>query len=164
MAKFIKGNLWEHIKDFSDGTVVVPCNSLIKVNGELVMGAGFAKQANTKLSHSYFNVSEVLGQRILEIGKSDKDNQLFYGFTYPVKFGEGTRAVSAFQSKYSWRDLSTLELIQKSTNVMSYKVGKYPSWKTFHMACPGIGLGGLSLGEAEPILEVLPNNVYIYYL
>ena len=167
MAKFIKGNLWNHVEKFNKKTsyIICPANNVIKSNGDLVMGAGFAKQVISFWDKN-FDVTNLPAHAGLSIAMNSQ-REGFYGFV-PVLGANSTRyGLDIFQSKNHWKNPSTIELITESTKIMALKMvncEKILPEHTWHMACPGIGLGGLSLEKVKPILEVLPNIVYIYYL
>lgn len=167
MAQIVKGNLWKNLENFDMKTsyVVCPANNVLKSNGDLVMGAGFAKQVVSFWAKN-FDVTNLSAHAGLSIAMNSQ-REGFYGFL-PVLGANSTRyGLDIFQSKNHWKNPSTLELITDSVEIMALKLKKCEEVipeHTWHMACPGIGLGGLSLREVEPILESLPDNIYIYYL
>ena len=69
--------------------------------------------------------------------------------------------VGAFQTKCDWRNTSPTDLIYESTKQLINASMCNPT-KEFHMNFPGINYGGLSVECVTPIIEELPDNVFVY--
>lgn len=130
-------------------------NSTINSKGKLVMGAGTAKVVRD----TYPGIDAELGKLIPHLSTFglciiDTGAEMGAEGELQPKFG-------AFQTKTLWWRESTLDLI-------SYSVEKLGNWannnKHFDIGLPfpGVGNGGLSRSQVLPLLEGLPNNVYIH--
>lgn len=146
MPKFKKQNIWDdfNVLDY----ICVTTNAIIKSNGNLVMGAGIAKQASFKEDQ----LKVIWGKQLQEKGLVNK----IYGLLAFNKY-------IAFQTKLDWKNPSTLEIIRYSTNKLKMLAEKYPD-KTFGLPYPGVNNGGLSKQIVRPLLLDLPENVTVYYL
>jgi hypothetical protein len=121
-------------------------NTTIKNNGELVMGRGNA----LAFAKAYPEAPRILANMLK---KNPKPVLLI-----PVQGGGG---IGAFQTKEHWRNPSTIEIVQASTDKLAYYANKSPEW-TFHLPFPAISNGGLTVEDILPIIEKLPNNVLVY--
>lgn len=126
--------------------VMFTANSVVKVNGELVMGAGNAKAC--KLAHP--TSPKLFG----ELNRTNPDKRV-----YILKCGLG--ALASFQTKLDWKNPAPEWLLDESITVLQQLAEKYPAW-TFHLPCPAINHGGMSADVVLPKLAVLPNNVLVY--
>lgn len=128
MLRTSTDDLWNSAAD----VITVTTNNVFNSNGELVMGGGCALEAKLR----YPNLPRLAGEII-----TTPD---FYGFVV-------IRNIGLLQTKYHYRNPSTLELIGKSLVVMN-------DWLTTNsgitLACayPGIGLGGLTKKQVEPVI------------
>lgn len=121
-------------------------NSTIRGNGCLVMGRGCARSVRD----IYPNIDKKLGQKIRHLSK------------FGVKFVKiGTQHIGAFQTKYHWQDGSPIELVEYSVRYLKFIADNRPD-HIFHLPCPAVSNGGKSVEEILPLLECLPDNVYIY--
>lgn len=136
-----KGDMWDVDGDYH----IVTANNVVGERGDLVMGAGAAKQMLIK----HPGIDTEFGTRINTIMKND-----FYGVLIVGNTG-------VFQSKYHWRDPSDIDLIEKSATILR-TVANTLLDKRFVMNFPGIGLGKLNRGEVEGVIEsILPSNVIV---
>jgi hypothetical protein len=147
----VQGNLWDELGKAD--LILVTTNGVLKADGELVMGAGVAKQAACKV----IGLPKVLGHQIKLhgrlLGSGTYSYLLLPGYCYQGSW------IGAFQSKFHWQDSSPLDLIKDSV----YALGQVaPRFTRIAMAFPGIGHGGLRKDQVLPILETLPDNVYVY--
>jgi len=144
--------------------VTFTANNVITKDGRLVMGAGAAKAC----LEAFPGVDKEIVKSMKFL--ADKRN---YGFiTTPTRLVNGlidyevTRFVGAFQTKRSYREPSTLEIIKNSVKILKKRAtpphGFDVSMWTYHMNFPGIGLGGLREEDVLPIIEELPDNVFVY--
>lgn len=146
------GNIWTVLEQnntaFGDSLkshILVTLNNCVKHNGELVMGAGSALSA----AQRFPNIPLMFGNKVKQLG-----------YRYGVVFDPGM-TVAGFQSKYHFRDKSTPELIQHSTKVLTEIANQYQD-REFHLCYPGIGFGGLKMDDVAPIIQSLPDNVFVW--
>lgn len=139
-----EGDVFESGCDY----IGITTNSILKKNGELVMGAGVALRAK----ELYPELPKVFGCKILSIGKVGD----FYGV---LKHG----VYFAFQTKRHYKDKSDIRDVYESINMLNGISTQYQD-KTFALPFPAINNGGLSRDKVLPYLEKLPNNVFVYEL
>ena len=145
--KYKTGNMFE-IASKSD-IVIATGNASIKKNGELVMGRGAALEMKTRCPWS----AKVFGGMIKEVPTP------YGGFPkYGVIMSSG---YGIYQVKYHFKDKADLHLIQFSAFVLEDRANNFPEYN-FHLNYPGIGYGGRTKEEVEPLLERLPDNVTIW--
>lgn len=142
-----KGDIFddEHYLDF----IGITTNSILNKKGELVMGAGIAKQAKQK----HPDLPKLFGDLIKE---KDVENK-FYGMLL------AKRKYVAFQTKLHWKDNSPLDVVQRSIIMLKKTANKYAD-KTFGIPFPAINNGGLTVEIVLPLLQEIPDNVIIYHL
>lgn len=117
-------------------------NSTITQDGKLVMGAGTAKIVRD----TFKGIDDRFGSNIDNL--SD-----FY-----IKLDYQTR-VFALQTKRHWKDESPIDLVKESIS----KLKDIAAFKaTFAIPYPAIGYGGLSESDIQPLIEQLPDNVFVY--
>lgn len=111
--------------------VCVTTNGIVKANGEAVMGAGIAKQAN-----QLFHVSWKLGKYIKEYG-----NRVFN----MGQFSNGSQSLTVitFPTKHHWKEDSDITLICKSCEELVALCDKFNITKCY-MTPPGCGCGNLN--------------------
>jgi hypothetical protein len=122
------------------------------------MGRGAAYEA----SKIFPSLPTELGLNLIKTNRAGKT----YGiFIFPCfEINHPTRHLiyaGAFQVKYHWKDPASLKLIQISTDQLNVVATAMP-FSRFAMNFPGIGNGGLNRSEVLPIIENLPDNVYVY--
>lgn len=150
MANYHKANLFDYLNEFD--LVLFSANSVVKANGELVMGAGIAKQFKLR----WPSLALDLGSQIVSLR--------FYGLVISnISFNE-TFKLGAFQSKYSFKDSSSIDLIKRSTEALQQYCSNSHPIQRIAMNMPGIGYGNLQFDEVKLITDELPNSVHIYYL
>lgn len=137
--------------------VIFTANSTLTKDGRLVMGAGAAKECRD----AFIGIDKEFGSRIKRI----RDLYKTYNFCYmeilfKSQYEKWTR-VGAFQTKCDWRNTSPTDLIYESTKQL-INTSKCNPTKEFHMNFPGINYGGLSVESVTPIIEELPDNVFVY--
>ena len=126
----------------------ITTNSIVKRNGELVMGAGNAKVASNKFKH----LPKFFGDRIVNDGLVGK----FYGI---IKCGK----YFAFQTKRHYKDKSDIRDVYESI-MMLKDIAERNVDKTFAIPFPAISNGGLKREDVEGYLTCLPDNVFVYIL
>lgn len=119
-------------------------NSVVKANGELVMGAGNAKAVRD----TYKGIAKSMGE-------------LIHMDLPTVKAGSGY--ISAFKVKHDWKDMADMALVERSLDTLLFHASLHKKM-TFHLPMPAVGLGGLPFDEVKDMLQVLPNNVKVYYV
>lgn len=139
-----KGNMWSIFE--TTNNFVITTNPIIKQNGEVVMGAGIAKQARDKffyLAHDFGLVLERDGYS--NVGYINKYN--------------GTN-IWWFMVKNHWGSNAQLDIIQDSTTELAY-IARH-SADRFDLNFPGIGNGKLQRDLVLPYLRPLPDNVHVW--
>lgn len=121
-------------------------NSIVKQNGELVMGKGSAKSARD----TYIGIDKMFGDKVVS---GQEFNVTF------VKWKE--QWIGAFQTKIDWRKLSPTYLVKDSIDKLKRIAEERPMW-TFHLPYPAVSCGGKSVEDVLPMLEHLPVNVIVY--
>lgn len=116
-------------------------------NGDLIMGKG---TASVMKLHAPW-IARAFGSMIT--------TPLYGLLVYRVN---NQTAYGAFQTKYSWRQNSTIELIRFSTLKLFEWLLAHPK-ATVALPLPGCKNGGLTPDEVWPIIELLPDNVKVYY-
>ena len=129
--------------------VCITTNSTLNKAGELIMGAGIAKDAKTL----YPDLPLLYGKQI----KEKKVVGGFYGcLLAKEKF-------IAFQTKLHWKESSPISVVEKSIFMLSRLATKYND-KVFGLPFPAINNGGLSPNDVYPLLIKLPDNVIVYHI
>jgi len=124
---------------------------------ELVMGKGTAKQAVDK----YPELSRRAGSYIHVNYKPHFIDVYEYGF-FALPVEESESYIGLFQTKYHWRESSSMLLIEYSAKCLASFASDNTSM-TFAMPVPGVGLGRLEVTPVLNILaKILPDNVYVY--
>ena len=130
--KEIKVSIWD--RQWDGYWRVIPINTVVKANGELVMGAGLAKQARDR----YENLDELWGS----FYASKPRSQL-------VLFG--AKLLIGFPTKVYWKSDSSLELIDNGLKeLLSIRFAEEK------IASPrlGCGFGGLNWEQdVKPLVE-----------
>jgi hypothetical protein len=126
--------------EFPERTVwLVTANSYVKSNGNLVMGRGAAARA----ARLWPEMPSIAGKRVLHLGD--------YHVMIMLGFGRDRHA-GIFQTKRHFHDPSDPELIRESCRKLEAKARGMRDY-VFRVNYPGIGLGGLSVDQVQPILE-----------
>ena len=129
----------------SPGFKIVTTNSFVTRQKRLVMGKGAALQLKNMIP----GIDLAFGKMILEacghLGT--------YGLLMNGKYG-------AAQVKYNFMDKADPDLIAFSMGFLAWEanINRY----VYNINYPGIGNGGLSKEIVRPILDILPNNVYVW--
>lgn len=157
--KLIEGLLnykWAYNKDNAGDTFVFTANSMVK-NGNLLMGGGAALAAR----EAFPLVDSSLGKEIQKTIFDQKYGYVETEFQHRFIGDWYSFYIGAFQTKTIVMLPSSLELIELATNELC-KVAEKRQNSTFRLNYPGIGLGGLNPEEVQPIIERLPDNVWVY--
>lgn len=122
-------------------------NAVVRKDGALVMGRGAARQVRDSYKGIDLSFGALLSTRpnisLAWISLSDKQH------------------IGWFRVKNHWMSKARIELIAQSTAMLKVVADKRPN-VTFHMNYPGIGNGGLAIEQVSKVLELLPDNVWIY--
>jgi len=141
----LKINLWD-IPD-EDGVKAITTNGVVNERGELIMGAGIAKQASTR----YPDLPLILGHYVNIHG-----NIPFY----IVEFN-----VISYPTKHNWRYPSSLKLIEQSAHLLLKRMEE-SEIEMVYLPRPGCSNGGKDWEtEVKPLLEpILPDTVTVVSL
>jgi len=132
------GNLWN-----SDCTyTAVTTNGIIKRNGDLVMGAGIAKQAVQRFPR----LPRILAQHVKARGN------------IPCLVPECK--IISFPTKHNWRNPSDPNLIIQSARLA---MDLLPKDCTCAMSRPGCGNGSLKWEQVKPLIEDILDDRFIVY-
>jgi hypothetical protein len=140
-----RGNIWNIDCD----GLCVTINGEFKRNGELVMGAGIAKECKILYPHTPKMLANIIKQR---------------GFGCHVFGTHGTNGHGAyligFPTKYDWRENSEMELILKSAKEL-VAIADERDLKKVLLPRPGCGHGGLEWQHVRtPLSRVLDDRFY----
>ncbi len=142
------GDLWTYPADAR----CVTTNGMLKANGELVMGAGVARQAALR----YPDLPKLLGRWV---SKNGGNNNTPCHLWYP---GE---VIISFPTKRHWIDQSGKDLIRESalrlTEIVKAHADKI---RTVVMPPPGCGLGGLNWKEVKTIIDPILDDRFTVLL
>jgi hypothetical protein len=139
------GNMWA-TERLATHKILITTNAVVKNDGTLVMGKGIAKQASDR----YPELPTICGTIIKNSGKANS----FYGCLMV------TEKLGIFQTKVNWRDDSSLNIIERSTDMLLEIASNDSS--IFNLNYPGIGAGNLTTHQVYPIIERLPDNVFVW--
>jgi len=121
----------------------ITTNGVVKINGELVMGAGVAKQARDR----YPGIAARLGRLVREYGNVVHLLPPERLFTFPTK--------------HRWREASDPQLIVNSANRLVQAIEEHRVWDVI-LPAPGCSNGGLAWGDVELLLvPILGDRVTI---
>ena len=131
---------------YASGYLIVTTNSFLTSEVKLVMGRGAAWVLKMKVP----GIDRVLGKMISEtcghLGR--------YGLLFHRRFG-------ALQVKYRFDEKARVDLIEFSLGKLTERAEESPK-SIFNINYPGIGNGGLTKPEVRPLLDILPDNVFIW--
>jgi hypothetical protein len=155
----ITGNLWEEIKNPIYSAVCCTTNMTVKKNGELVMGAGVAKQ----FAKRFPSLPKRWGYQTNLILKGKLKSNLIVT-KYPIERISTIDLVS-FPTKYDWKEKSDIDLIKRSA-IQVYMISQVLGWFNVLLPRPGCSNGGLDWhSEVKPILlEILDERFWIITL
>lgn len=147
--QLINGDMWS-IYDQSD-LFFITTNSTITKEGDLIMGRGIAGEAATR----YPAIPTVWGKHLIQMGRPRE-----YNLLVSSRWQEGKK-LAAFQTKYEPAQPSLPGLISRSVIMLKVLAERHPG-KRFDLNFPGIGYGRLKEKEVLPIIQCLPDNVYVW--
>ena len=127
------------------GLKIVTTHSFITNQKKLLMERGAALELRQMVPDIEFTFGKMIHETCGHLG--------VYGLLMNGKYG-------AAQIKYDFRDKAKPDLIVFSMAILAHEAKSSSS--IFNINFPGIGNGGLSKAEVKPLLETLPENVYIW--
>jgi len=153
MPKYKIGNMWERLNEPHNELFIVTTNNVIKNNGELVMGAGVAKQAALKfpglpfLMGNFISKLEVPDYHFFILDEVKQWND---------KYGQHV-LIGALQTKRHYKDNSDVTLVKTSIS----KLNNYANTTNTTINCPlpGTGLGGLKKESVKKFTDKSPDNI-----
>lgn len=141
----VRGDLW---KQGQADALVITTNSTLKRNGEIVMGAGCAKEA-----------AEMFPELPRLLGKRWEFNAHSLG-VWP-DFHHGSAVIVTFPTKNQWWDKSDLSLIAQNALDLEHEA-TVRKWSKVVMPRLGCGYGGLSWYlEVEPMLQEILDHRFV---
>ena len=140
MPIFKTGNMFN-----APGLKIVTTNSFITKKERLVMGRGAALELRQLVP----DIDLIFGRMIQE----SCGHLGLYGLLMNGQYG-------AAQVKYNFGDKANISLIAFSMAFLAdeAKTNHY----IYNLNYPGIGNGGLDKNIVRPILDILPDNVYVW--
>jgi len=143
------GNMWSVWPETD--LFLITANSFIKRTGQLVMGAGIARQARDRFP----GIDTTLGQAIRETCGHLGEYGLLISPRWPAA------RLGLFQVKYHWNTEALPELIHQSADQLTEWASAHPDCR-IDLNFPGIGNGRLSSEQVFPIIEQLPDSVHVW--
>jgi len=137
--------------------IVVTTNATVKNNGALVMGRGAALWARDNIPHIDVECGILIDKHY------DYYQSNHYGFGVvrdPRR--EGKVGFGIFQVKNRYYEKADTNLIEYSVECLR-RYAEQNADIHIRMNFPGIGNGKLSRELVEPMLEMLPDNVFVCY-
>lgn len=141
----------ENIFELTADAICVTTNGIVKSNGDLVMGAGIAKEAN-----GLFHVARILGQNVRQSGNH------VYACGH-VKYDDNEFELVSYPTKHDWRDPSDMDLIRQSAKELKALADRR-SWNVIVIPPVGCGLGGLDINDVAYELNQILDNRFIMYV
>lgn len=128
------GDIWRSGAD----VICIPTNGTVGRRGQLIMGAGLAKQAADR----YRKLPNLAGNWVSQRGNVVG---VFHFDRAPI--------IVTFPTKWDWRDKSDINLIRASAKQLANLADA--SWFQLSIALPrvGCGLGGLAWEQVRPVLS-----------
>lgn len=138
--KEITGNLWDYYQK-PDHIICLTTNGFVKQDGTAVMGRGCAKEATERVP----GIARKLASFLKQGG-----NHVFWL----------TTEIVSFPVKHNWWEQADRDLIIRSrTELCDFAI--HNKNYTFILPRPGCGNGRLKWEDVKPLLEVLPDNVWV---
>lgn len=140
MPQFKTGEMFR-----APGLKIVTTHSFITKQKKLLMERGAALRLRQAVPDIAFTFGKMIHETCGHLGA--------YGLLMNGKYGVA-------QIKYDFRDNAKPELIVFSMAILAHEAKT--SHSIFNINYPGIGSGGLSKEEVNPLLEILPDNVHVW--
>lgn len=141
-------DIWDYKEEIDRDAMMlcVTTNGDVNKLGLAVMGRGVALQSSKK----YPGLSRLLGDKIRIWGNAP------YGGLI-----SRTPMLYSFPVKYHWKEAASLELIKWSTQALNKFIRHTGRGRTVLLPRPGCGNGKLDWEDVEPIVRMLPDNVWV---
>lgn len=133
-------NIFDEIGD----AVCITTNGVIKANGEAVMGAGIAKEADLR-----YYVAAQLGDKLKTNGNH----------CYNLGSYDGKTLVS-FPTKHDWRNDSDIDLIKQSCKEL-VQLADQNGWNAVLLPPVGCGCGKLDFNTVKAMLEQVLDDRFV---
>lgn len=144
ILKHSNENIFDIAKE--NEAITITTNGVVKKNGKAVMGAGLAKQANSR-----YDLDLELGNHLLKNGN------------IPLIFSKRSKNNSyliSFPTKYSWKDDSNINLIKKSAMYLKEIIDEN-NIKKCYLVPVGCGLGNLNVSDVIKELNNILDDRFI---
>ena len=142
----ITGDFWIEASESKPDAIVCTINTVLRGDGNLVMGAGIAKD----FAEQFDWLPDRWGARTRKL-----DGQRTYPFVEQREPWNAEPNLVGIHTKYDWKDPSPLKLVDRSIKQL-YIIVEAMDWKRVLMTRPGCGNGGLSW---ERQVKPLMNNI-----
>jgi hypothetical protein len=128
---------------------------VIKKSGELVMGAGVAKQ----FAKRFPGLPRMWGNQTTNILNGKLKSNII---VTPHKEGEKSTNLVSFPTKYHWREKSNIDLIRRSA-IQLYTISQAMGWAKILLPRPGCSNGGLDWEtQVRPtLIKILDERFWI---
>ena len=158
----MQGDIFNYIGKVD--AICVTTNGTIKSNGELVMGAGVAKEFYDRYNDNFY-ISKILAQKLYRGPKlpqlhvvESKDNICYK--CIDADNNAGTYVIS-FPTKNHFQDKGDIELIKQSAKRILWIANHY-NLNSIIISSPGTGCGKLSKEEVyNELNKILDKRFYI---
>lgn len=150
MCTTLVGNPYDFFEN--NDAICITTNGEIRKDGKAVMGAGnakFARDTFPGIDATLANYLKQYGNRVYYLGSHVYDQKIVKLLTFPTK--------------HSWRDKSSLELIEQSASQIVRVVDRM-GLRRIYVPVPGCGNGGLKWSEVKGILDILDDRFIVYSL
>ena len=158
----IKGDMWKIVQDFD--AICCPTNMIVNKNGDLIMGAGVAKQFVDR----FVDIDKEWGMKTELINAGLLNSNIIVTPRWLTQYENDYNALTkylylvSFPTKYHYKDKSSLKLIHTSA-IQLYTVAQALWWEKILLPRPGCLNGGLDWEtEVKPILNgILDKNFWV---
>lgn len=145
-----KSNIFD-LPENKNQAVCVTTNGIVKKDGNAVMGAGIAKETDTR-----FHIAPLLGEYLRKYG-----NRTFYMGCYRHEKTDNSFAIITFPTKNNWRDNSDLTLIKQSAENL-VRICTNRNITKCYLPPVGCGCGNLDWeSQVRPVLEKILDDRFI---
>jgi hypothetical protein len=161
MPTYRQGDMFtEFDKQEGPKLLLATTNAVISKDGRLVMGGGAALELREKCPGIDREFAQIL-VAVMSVSNAPAEFKVPDHQRYGVILSHSHPEYGAFQTKYHHRDPSDLSLIRYSCELLAAGALSRPK-TTIFLNYHGIGLGGLIVEEVAPLLETLPDNVWVW--
>jgi len=149
----IRGDFWEELQSNYYDAACCTTNMVCKNNGDLVMGAGIAKEFAAKFPM----LPKIWGKAttIIKNGKLSSNLIVEDIRDWNMDQTEHPMYLVSFPTKYHWREKADITLIKRSA-LQLYTISQSLGWIKILLPKPGCKNGGLNWkNEVKPILDTI---------